>query len=559
MTRGTVAITALSLCFVLILQPARALAQSPIPSFPGAEGFGAQAVGGRGGAVIPVTNLNDTGPGSLRACVTAAGPRTCIFRVAGTIVLNSSLDVRNPYLTIAGQSAPGGGITLRTGPTNDKGLFVIRDTAHDVIVRYIRSRPGPGGSNGDTLDAITINSNNVMLDHVSASWGVDENMNTWYPTAQNISVQWSIISEGLSNSIHPQGEHSKGYLMGEFTKNISAHHILFAHNMDRHPEMKGDPAGVLEAINNVVYNWGWRSLLVSDANGVARVNIIGNYFKSGPNDPGNRSEIEYYNALGQGVRLYVKGNIGPHRSSDTNTSFSRSGGGEWSVVSSGTPDGYLTTSPFSGAVFPVTITSAQAAYDAVLAQAGSGKRIDCQGQWIDNRDSVDERIVSDVRNTSGHIIDHPDQVGGWPVLAAGTACADSDNDGMSDTWEQQWFGTPSRGSGAASSSDADSDGYTDLEEFLNGTAPLPAGTPTTGPSATVTPASATPTSQVQVTPTPPVLCTGAGLKQLSCFSLWRAEYYGEQQTTFADFTQDGQVSLADFEVWRRAYSALTTP
>lgn len=461
----------------LVAHPTPSKSATPSPSsrsiltaFPEAQGYGALAKGGRGGKVMHVTNLSDSGAGSLRECVEASGARTCIFRIGGTIILNSSLDITNPFLTIAGQTAPGGGITLRTSTNNNKGLFVVRSSAHDVIVRYIRSRPGPGGNNGDTLDAITINSNNVIFDHVSASWGIDENVNIWYPTAQNISFQWSIISEGLSNSIHPQGEHSKGLLMGDFNKNISVHHTLFAHNMDRHPEIKGDPSGVLEAINNVVYNYGWRTLLVSDNNGVAKVNIVGNYFKPGPNSP-NNPEVVYYNSTGQGVRMFVKGNIGPHRLNNNNQQFQKTNGGEWNVVAASVPDIYLVTTPFSGGTVPIHATDAETAYSEVLNSSGASGTLNCRGVLTSSRDSVDQRIINDVRNKTGKVINHPSDVGGWPTLAAGTHCNDVDWDGMADEWESMMFGNISRGSTTAASDDFDNDGYTDLEEYLNGTDP----------------------------------------------------------------------------------------
>ncbi len=510
-----------------------------LKAFPEAQGFGAYAKGGRGGAIMFVTNLNDTGSGSLRACVEASGPRICVFRIGGTIELKSSLDIRNPFVTIAGQTAPGGGITLKTAPTNNKGLIVIRDTAHDTIMRYIRSRPGAGGPDGDTLDAITINTSDVILDHISASWGVDETVNTWYPTAERITVQWSIISEGLSNSIHPQGEHSKGFLMGDYNKNISVHHTLFAHNMDRHPEIKGDPAGVIEAVNNVVYNYGWRSILVSDNNGKARVNIIGNYIKPGPDSP-SIYEITYYNSIGAGVSMFIRGNVGPHRQQDSNGSFTRSNGGEWSVVSPGTADTNLVTTAFPTSQAAVTIEPALSAYSRVTADAGNSKALLCDGTMQLRRDAVDTRIVNDTLQGTGHIIDSPAEVGGWPVLAGGNACPDTDSDGMSDTWEQQMFQSLSRGSNVQSTSDYDSDGYTDVEEFLNGSDPTHNGG--------------------SVSPTPGN-CNRKLKGDADCndiinlvdFEIFRNEYMSADSSVKADFNGDNKINLTDFEIWRVNY------
>ena len=172
----------------LLLIPGLALA---VPAFPGAEGFGAKSVGGRGGKVIEVTNLNDSGSGSLRAAIAASGPRTVVFRVGGTIELKSRIQVENPYLTIAGQTAPGGGITLKNGSNEKDTLYIL---THDVVVRYLRVRPGPGGD-ADGVGVGT-NASNVVLDHCSVSWAVDENLGV-SSTAKNVSIQWSIIAEGL--------------------------------------------------------------------------------------------------------------------------------------------------------------------------------------------------------------------------------------------------------------------------------------------------------------------------------------------------------------------------
>ena len=178
-----------------------------IPAFPGAEGFGANSVGGRGGRVIEVINLNDSGPGSLRAAIEAEGSRIVIFRTGGTIELQSGLNIHNPFITIAGQTAPGGGITLRHDPSRNTGVSLGIWT-HDVIVRYLGVRPGPSIEESCCVDGVSIQGgHDIILDHVSASWAVDENVNSWYDP-HDFTIQWSIISEGLYNSTHEQGPHS---------------------------------------------------------------------------------------------------------------------------------------------------------------------------------------------------------------------------------------------------------------------------------------------------------------------------------------------------------------
>ena len=167
--------------------------------------------------MIEVTNLNDRGPGTLRTAIEAEGPRIVVFRVGGTIELDSMLEVSNPFITIAGQTAPGGGITLKNRSSTRSPLRIV---TNDVIVRYIRSRPGPNG--GTSCDGIQILSgaSNVIVDHVSVSWAVDENINTWSETS-NITIQWSIISEGLHESNHPEGAHRMGVLLAGITVMVS--------------------------------------------------------------------------------------------------------------------------------------------------------------------------------------------------------------------------------------------------------------------------------------------------------------------------------------------------
>jgi len=445
-------------------QELRERAASLIPAFPGAEGFGAQSIGGRRGKVFEVTNLNDSGSGSLRACVEASGPRTCVFRTGGTIGLNSDLIIENPYITIAGQTAPGGGIALKRASGTSEGFFGSGRGAHDVIIRYIRVRPGPGGQ----PDGIAIyGGRNVIIDHSSASWAVDETINVWYD-AQNVTIQWSIISEGLYCSTHPKGCHSMGMLLGSGgSGNISVHHNLFAHNDERSPRIK--TSGTVDVVNNVIYNPGQSgSWGPSHISGGTPVNYVANYYKTGPDS----STPDYY-ISGDGS-IYVKGNITPKRPSDNLDEIQ-------GVVR---PSDHNRVVSSRHSAPSVTTTSAFDAYDQVLAQAGATLPV---------RDSVDQRIVNDVKNGTGRIIDDPSEVGGWPKLASGTPPVDSDHDGMADNWEISQFGNLSRdGRG-----DANNNGYTDLEEYLNQLAgavppPPPPGTPTPTKPPTPTPMS-TPT------------------------------------------------------------------
>ena len=216
-----------------------------ILAFPGAEGYGKYTAGGRGGKVYEVTNLNDFGKGSLRAAVEAEGSRTVVFRVSGTIDLKSNLTIRNPYITIAGQTAPGDGICIKRYP--------LSIGADEVIIRYIRVRLGD--ESGVDADAISSRYNkNLIIDHVSASWSVDETMSIYHN--ENVTVQWCLIAESLYQSNHIKGHHGFGGIWGS---NYSTyHHNLLAHHSSRNPRFASG-CGNTDYRNNVLYNWGYQS------------------------------------------------------------------------------------------------------------------------------------------------------------------------------------------------------------------------------------------------------------------------------------------------------------
>jgi len=466
-------LTAFILITTILLAHGSAQAAPAVPAFPGAEGFGANTVGGRGGKVYEVTNTNDSGAGSLRSCVEASGPRTCVFRTGGLIILNTPLTVRNPYITIAGQTAPGGGITLRTASGGD----VFSTKTSQVIMRYLTVRPGPGGSNH--ADQIASNGealSNIMLDHMTYSWGVDSNIETWYRVV-NMTLQWSLISEALDCSTHPKGCHSKGLMIGGYagsesknskgSENISILHNLMAHDADRTPLMQ--MCGTAQVINNVSYNAHSTFSHQQDncyvpagsAPYISRINWIGNYHKQGP-DSTSSTDLKVIPAdsgtYSGGAQVYVSGNIGPSRSSNSLPDSN------W--VDSGSRKFIVTTPAEAPAV---TTMDALTAYASVLDQAGNSQGLDCDGNWFRRRDAIDTRVVNDVQNGTGQIIDDPSQVGGWIKPASGTPCADSDHDGMPNAWEVKYGLNPNNASDGPA--DADGDGYTNLEEYLNGTDP----------------------------------------------------------------------------------------
>jgi pectate lyase len=432
-----------------------------IPAFPGAEGFGKNAIGGRGGTIYEVTNLSDSGAGSLRAAVTANGPRIVVFRVSGTIQLLSDLEVSKPYITIAGQTAPGDGICLRDHN------FQIKTS--DVIVRYIRFRLGDESLQEE--DTVTISSgHNIILDHCSASWSVDETLSTDVDSnvMGNLTVQWCMITESLNCSIHSKGCHGYGSLLrGCYNNGYSFHHNLYAHHMGRSPRPGNynsytvDPCGlILDLRNNVFYNWdGGYSGYNDDTTTVVRMNLINNYYKRGPNSDGNyayREKCTY-------SRAYFSGNMMNGVLPTLPWTLMQFSGFTTPEMSA-----YRLTAPLT--VPEVTTDDANTAYALVLADAGASFPV---------RDTVDTRVMSEVANGTGSIIDDEDEVGGWPVLASTTAPADSDHDGMPDEWELAVCLNPN--DPADRNYDRDSDGYTNVEEYINrlpSGAPMPANTDT---------------------------------------------------------------------------------
>lgn len=455
-------------------------AHADVPAFPGAEGFGAFAKGGRGGVVIFVDNLNDAGPGSLRAAIEATGPRTVIFRVGGTIDLLSSLVVRSPYLTIAGQTAPGGGIALKRS--------TLRIGTHDVIVRGLRVRPGdawPGGTPPTQRDAIGLSATltgqpvfNVIIDHCSLSWGVDETFSTWTHQVRDVTVQWTIIAESLQQSIHVDegadapAPHSMGAILGRQAHNISFHHNLLAHNHDRNPCVSGVIR--MEVINNLVYNWKSGAGRVSRDKNI--VYWINNYFCLGPGyreDISRSDTFRFSDTPHAESAYYLIGNV-RHSVYPDKPPVAEA---EWNVVNGDpTPIAGVPATPEHPRGAPgellfapstVRVDAAVAARDKVLAYAGA---------LHPQRDAVDLRIVQDVVNQEGCIIDRPEarvsladarfDRDGYPVLSRGSAPVDSDADGLPDAWEAA---RPYLDKHQASDAqqDHDQDGYTNLEAYLN--------------------------------------------------------------------------------------------
>jgi hypothetical protein len=448
------------------------LPQAKILAFPGAEGAGRFSFGGRGGKVFVVTNLADSGPGTLREACESGGPRTVLFNVAGIVHLETPLHIRAPYITIAGQTAPGDGVCVA-------GQTTHVDT-HDVVLRYLRFRRGETNvfQRDDSLGGNPIG--NIIVDHCSASWGLDENLSMYrhiyvqsngpdlkLPTV-NITIQWCISSESLDPYNHAFGATWGG-------RNSSFHHNLFACNTGRNPSigMSYD----FNFINNVLFNWRHRT--VDGGDQFSLYNCIGNYYKPGPKTPSGA--IAYRVLLPSATqskadpkpkygKAYVAGNYVAGNEKVTADNWAggvqfRTGGSEEDTQVATNAQGFVekvrSDMPFPMA--PVTIQSAQEAYENVLASAGA---------TLPKRDAVDERIIQEVRSGKvtyeQGIITDVRQVGGYPEYR-GKPIADLGTDGIPASWKKRYGLDVS--DLELVNKDLAQDGYTVLEKYLAGLDP----------------------------------------------------------------------------------------
>ncbi|MCX6954991.1 MAG: pectate lyase [Verrucomicrobia bacterium] len=427
------------------LRPAHA------PAFPGAEGFGKFTVGGRGGRVIEVTNLNDNGPGSLRAAVMATGPRTVVFRVSGTIALESELKFRTPYITIAGQTAPGDGICI-------KNYQVNFDTSQ-VIMRYLRFRPGD--EKGKEQDGFGGQGDHIVIDHCTASWGVDETFSI--NKGANLTVQWCLVSESLTRSLHKKGSHGYGGLWGG--PGGTWHHNILAHHSSRNPRASGNAdSGLMDYRNNVIYNWGFNSAYGGE---LWPRNWINNYYKSGP---ATDDKVRHRIFLQKDPRgkMYAAGNYVVGFPAITADNWK--GGIDFAPDGEATEQTLRAMQPF--VVAPVETQSAAVAYERVLAQAGASLV----------RDAVDRRVIEEIRTGTAKygasykgggkgLIDSQKEVGGWPELRSLPAPVDTDHDGIPDDWEKAHGLNPADATDGPRATTPG--GYTNLELYLNALVPNP--------------------------------------------------------------------------------------
>lgn len=459
------------------------LPQAKIPSFPGAEGGGMFSFGGRGGKVITVTNLNDRGPGSFREACETGGARIVVFNVAGIIRLKTPIIVRAPYITIAGQTAPGDGVCIA-----GESFWV---NTHDVVVRHMRFRRGETnvGRRDDAFGGNPVG--NIMIDHCSCTWGLDENISFYRhmfsPGADYKDLKLPTVNVTIQNTISAKAldtyNHAFGSTLGG--ENCSFMRNLWASNAGRNPSIGWN--GIFNFVNNVTYNWVHRS--VDGGDYTALYNMINNYFKPGPLTPKNtpvghrilkpesgRSKLGYY-VFG---RVHASGNI--MEGYDAITKDNWAGGIQ--VQEQANTDGYTENMKWNEP-FPMphlTIMPAKDAYKYVLKNAGA---------TIPSRDIVDERIIEEVETGKPYYVEGLDpnsfyqfehrrlpndsykqgiitdisQVGGYPEYK-GTPYVDTDGDGMPDAWEKANGLNPNDPSDAVK--DCTGDGYTNIEKYING-------------------------------------------------------------------------------------------
>ena len=358
------------------------------PAFPGAEGFGAFTPGGRGGKAVYVDNLNDSGVGSLREAVETSGPRKVVFRVGGVIPLKSTLMIKEPFITVDGQEAPGTGIMLR-----NHGVEV---RTHDVVLRYFRVRVGDDdvrledpkalesyqGGTGEHALYFIDGSKNCIADHLSLSWSTTKILSVT-KLSDLITIQWCILSESLNFAGHGYASIAAGVRM-------TWHHNLFAHNQSRNVRF-GNIADA-DFRNNLIYDWGDR---VSYGE-FDRVNYVGNYVKAGPSTIQKPRQFHDGGAVVMAGSLFVTNNIleGDPKVNQNN----------WRAIGyDAERDAVAAPEPFPAP--PVTMEPAEAAYEHVLKDAGA---------TLPHRDAVDARIVREVREGTGHIIKWVKEAGGWP-------------------------------------------------------------------------------------------------------------------------------------------------
>ena len=468
------------------------------PAFPEAQGGGAASLGGRGGVVKEVTSLEDSGAGSFRACVEAKGPRTCIFRVAGLITQHSDVTVNNPFLTIAGQTAPG---EIILGGPGNKG-FTLRVSTHDVVIRYITISPDdletPSGPSTGTVGFAVINGNNynIILDHVSSRWAGNKLWITgsnYVGPNRSITTSWSLFYEPHAG--HPVGPGTAGNPVGcpnaapdaslanpcfsSLETDIDFHHNMFVNISHRIPETDNKS---VRWVNNLTFNWAFYAFA---GLGGEALDIIGNKWVRGNlNSSAQAHEIHVTEkspeVLGN-PSVFVAGNVGPNQSDPNGDQYLMVShiSGENGHENGPIPDIWKRTAPLPATDFPI-ITDPATGLDAILLPTvGNSQHLDCNGRWVNHRDGADTRILEQYQSkgpggfwpngitvTGRAALPLPTPAPQWqdrPVVN-GEACSESLHDGIPDQWKKlQGLSTTER----ELYKSVAPDGYTVLEHYLS--------------------------------------------------------------------------------------------
>jgi len=452
-------------------------------AFPEAEGWGAEALSScrsGGTEVLRVTNLRDDGAGSLRAAVEASNDgrlSIIVFRVAGYLDLQSDIEIRNKScLYFAGQTAPGDGITIRRSP--GRALY-FKGTTHDIVIRHLRFRGGYAGNYRGHIGIQVGSGEDYVLDHLSLGWTTDKaivikkSATSWSHPISRVTLQRSILAEIFAD--HPtgvqiSGENDDGATDWRLIQDLSLHRNLFAHNSHRNPNVTTYGT---EVINNVVYNWRMGAV---QSTRESKLDVISNVF-----DPGPMTDSRYLYEVtwtcdhpgGYEPSLYVQGNIGPHNddpaadnwvgASRMTACYYKTGGDPGVEL----PGRFRRDAPLARPEFPVAVRAATAVRDDVLGDVGASAGLACDGGWVARSDAADRRVIGDARNGTGPAKppENESVLGGFPSLDGGQACSDGDGDGMPDAFESRFGFDPDDPFDAAR--DADGDGYSNIEEYIN--------------------------------------------------------------------------------------------
>ena len=453
---------------MLLLSSLLSAHEQELLAFPTAQGGGAKSVGGRGGRVIKVTTLNGSGKGSLREACEAKGARTVIFSVGGTIDLKGKdIVISNDNITIVGQTATGDGIQIKNGS------LIIR--ANEVIVRYLKIRLGMEYMNDDALTIGAPNRHerkkNIIIDHVSAYWGVDETIDAG-SFNDNITVQWSIIAEGLHCSIYNdngKGEawkpckqingksvwaHSRGIMVTEESKNITLHHNLIYRNYKRNPLIQSSQVNL---INNVIVNYQYQ-VYIEPFKAPVEVNVIGNYFRSFIHKRPPIRVFDYNRGYDGSSGVYYRDNYDAFFRKDTKQPESNIRSLSFNAKSID-KDGHVKDSLEPYGVIGVKVEPVYEAYQKVLKGVGAN---------YPKRDEVDLRVIKSIAQGEAPktFVNNPNEVGGYPILKSGVAPLDSDGDGIPNSWEKQ-HGLDAYNVKDGNSKNLSKIGYTNLEMYLN--------------------------------------------------------------------------------------------